>query len=765
MTTGVLSWADMRTAINLNTGFFETSQLDLDSQMRIIAGNWDGAGQSAGNLQYNWGYADRLTELYNHLLNNHDSVVRAVFGADTARYDEFRTVNLTYTRVEKITWGDSVTDPNNGHQLIEPWKTILGDLLVTPECKAKYFEMMDAYYVPDALDLFKQLSCVSRASLASLFDINVNRGRFYPCNTLQVDFDLIDANVALTDEEKEAQKIFQINVRGNDLTNAMDASASAFIPRRMGMANQGGDYYGSTYDPETQFDINQEPAISEKSESLSGIKIGELGIDNILLGTSPIQSIYLGTNLLDSVGIEPYVTTKVPNTQFRTNSNNYAGFEDGSVTLEVGQKLWIDVQNFVACRTYYTTDGTTPTINSPLYIDGLDFDRNCTLKALTVSVSGYAEVVRTLEISIATVPSNIGDLVAWYDAGDIQQANDTLVSLWSDRSGNNRDGVTSGTYQPTFKTNQVNGLPTLKFDWGGQTINAITSDWGVVFPQPLTVVFVGNYTGFLDSLQFFYDGRSFEDRQSMFITLENKNLTLKGTTEVNSSYQPSTTYFIAIAEHNSTASTLQINDSIVASGDVGTGGLGGISIGSEIVGLNGMRGNFAEFLIYSKALTSEQKETLKSYLAEKYNIAITPKYRYVRFQGHGDQTGITTRLVELQALEGATNHLLNKTPMAGYTAPSGGTIGIATDGAIVHSSGYPFWWLGEGIPDLIYDLGANYAIDTLKVAMYSPAVDPRTTQFKVYVSTDNTNWTLVADYSTNAVNQPEAGWSFAVPQG
>ena len=148
-------------------------------------------------------------------------------------------------------------------------------------------------------------------------------------------------------------------------------------------------------------------------------------------------------------------------------------------------------------------------------------------------------------------------------------------------------------------------------------------------------------------------------------------------------------------------------------------------------------------------------------------VSATPQaaqktYRYVRVQGYGDQTGGTTRIVEFKAMEGATNRLLNKIPIAGYPAPNAGTIGVATDGAIVHAAGYPLWWSGAGIPVLTYDLGAAYAIDTLTYIGYSPNVDPRTTKFKLFVSTNNVDWIPVTDQSLNATNQPEAGFSYPV---
>ena len=135
-----------------------------------------------------------------------------------------------------------------------------------------------------------------------------------------------------------------------------------------------------------------------------------------------------------------------------------------------------------------------------------------------------------------------------------------------------------------------------------------------------------------------------------------------------------------------------------------------------------------------------------------------PTYRYVRFIGHGDQTGVgTTRLVEINALEGSTNRLLNKVPISGESPNTGGTINKVTDG-IVTMSGYPIWWMGAGVPKLTWDMGALYSIDKLTVWMYSKPTDLRATKFIVQVSKDNSVWTTVADKSANIEFQPENGW-------
>jgi hypothetical protein len=562
MTTGVMPWNELIGKLNLNTGFFETSQITLDKQMRVIAGNWDGAGMSAGNMQYNWGTADRLTELFNHMFANYESVVESAFGGNTANFQEFKTVCTTYTRAQKIAWGGTITDPNNGHRIIEPWLTLIGNLMVTPECYAKYVQMMDVYYLQDALFVFRQLSCKSRMALASLFDCVTNKGRYYPVNTLQSKFDEIDANIAITEAEKEAQKIWHINFYANEEVNALnDTSSNTFRPRRSCMGNQTGDYFGLAYDPKNQFDMNQEPALAEKAtptqsqtpQSETPIQLGVINVEDLCLGNQSISSLYIGANLTTNETqqpteiIEPFTTSKVPQTQFRTNPNSYAGI--GAVTtltLDANQPLWVDVQNYVACRTYYTTDGSEPSEQSNKLMGALSFNSNTTLKVKTISIFGVAEATKTLTITITA---------------------------------------------------------------------------------PVT----------------------------------------------------------------------------------------------------------------------------------------TPEFwRYVRFTGYGDNTGVTTRLVELQAMQATTNRLLNVLPMAGYQAPALGNIAVATDGAIVHASGYPLWWSGEGIPVLTYDMGDWYALTQITVVGYSPSTDPRQTQFKIDVSADNSVWYNVANYQNNTTPQPEAGFGFAV---
>jgi Chitobiase/beta-hexosaminidase C-terminal domain len=565
MTTGVLPFEDLKKKVHLNTGFFETSQYTEDAQMYVTSGNHDQAGLSIGNLQYNFGQADRAQEWFKYMIDNHVSIVNSAFGANTVELAEFKNVINTYTRTNRIAWGDSISALVDGEKraLQSPYKEAFGTMLISPEGKAKYYQMKDAYYWNPSYELFRHLPCVSRIALGSLFDTYVNKGRYYPVNLIVADFDAIDANGALTEVQKEFEKNYAINYRGNydnavnPNVNAWDGSIDQVIfwhgigvddGRRGCMANQEGVYYGANYDSEVNFDLNQEPATDEKvGADPINVNLGDVPISNIYLGETQISKLYLGATLLGGGEVSPVTSSRVPKTQFRTNPASYLGIPNQSaVTLEVDQPLWIDCQEpFVGCRTYYTTDGSEPTEASNLYNNALTFGANTTLKVKTISVFGIAEPTKTLTV----------------------------------------------------------------------TVNVPVTGW-----------------------------------------------------------------------------------------------------------------------------------------------------RYVRVIGYGDQTGtgVTTRIVEIKALEGATNRLQNKLPMAGYATPDLGTIGVATDGTIVHSSGYPLWWQAKGVPSLVYDLGAAYPIDTLLYVGYSPSWDQRQTKFILDVSEDNVSWTNVINYSNNTTPQPEAGFSFAI---
>lgn len=733
MTTGILPFDNLKRNCHLNTGFFETSQTTENTQMAVTSGNHDQAGLSIGNLQYNFGPADRAQEWFKYMIDNHVGVVNNAFLTNTTELATFKNVINTYTRAQRITWGDSISALVNGEKraLQEPYKSAFATMLISNEGKTKYYSMRDLYYWTPSYELFRHLSCTSRLAIASLFDTYVNKGRYYPVNALVASFDAIDANGAIDATEKERQKIYQINWHGN-YTNAVNPIDGATWPsdqdvfwhgdgvddgRRGCMANQTGVYYGATYAPEAQFDMNQEPATDEKvGGDPINVKLGDITVNDIFLGNSPVSQLYLGATMLGGGEVAPVTSSRVPTTQFRTNAGSYAGIADqANVSLTQGQPLWIDCQEpFVGCRTYYTTNGSEPTTASALYTGPLTFDASTTLKVKTISVFDVPSATKTLTVTVAGA-----SITSVSPTATTQNAIPFTVTLTNNQGNTMYYRVGAGTQQTytgpfsvSQTTNNVGVNIPVTYWSTGETEKTITySTAGALAGTPVVTTIPGNWY-------------------------------------VRVNWDPS-----------ANATSYAVYRSTVA-GQLGT------LISDPYQVATGFDDNTAvnDTTYYYTVRSANYGDTTDSIQvsARPTSAPTVQNYRYVRVQGYGDHT-TTTRIVEFQALEGATNRLLNKLPLPGYEAVNGGAIGVATNGVILHSSGYPLWWSGAGIPTLTYDMGASYPIDTLLYVGYSPAVDPRKTKFKLWVSPDNVNWTKqVIDYSLNANNQPEAGFAFPI---
>ena len=394
MTTGVLPLNVLKSLMYSNTGFFETSQIDIDEAWKITVGNYDGAGISQGPSQMNFDFGDPLSSILRAVYNNHRTTWDSVFSLYPAYEQALYDAIFVLSQAEKIAWADSISYVDASQEkrgLDDPWIPIFQAFSMQQDYRDEYVNVVNVQYYPRVEKLFRSMPCTSRMAFASFYDLSVNRGRYYPILDLLADFDAIDANGALSATEKEAQKIYQINHLANGFENGI-GDPTVYDDRRYCMANQGGNYFGTMYDPEVQFDMNQEPALVEKADFIKGIK-------NISFGETKIKKVNLG---VQPIFEEPFYTSEAPDTQFRTLYNDFEGIPNQSaVSLTAGQKLWIDVQNWLGTRLYYTTDGTTPTISSQRYTGFLTFNESVTLKTLAVSVYGIAEAVKTLQITVA----------------------------------------------------------------------------------------------------------------------------------------------------------------------------------------------------------------------------------------------------------------------------------------------------------------------------------------------------------------------------
>jgi probable HAF family extracellular repeat protein len=67
-------------------------------------------------------------------------------------------------------------------------------------------------------------------------------------------------------------------------------------------------------------------------------------------------------------------------------------------------------------------------------------------------------------VSVTVSLPETGSLKCWLKADTLVLTNGAAVTTWTDSSGNGNNGTGSGANAPTFLTNQIGGLPVIKFD-------------------------------------------------------------------------------------------------------------------------------------------------------------------------------------------------------------------------------------------------------------------------------------------------------------
>lgn len=144
-------------------------------------------------------------------------------------------------------------------------------------------------------------------------------------------------------------------------------------------------------------------------------------------------------------------------------------------------------------------------------------------------------------------------------------------------------------------------------------------------------------------------------------------------------------------------------------------------------------------------------------------VAAPSGWRYLKIQGYGaSEAGqeVTTRMIEFEAWEGATNRMAAATILSGETpsnSGTGGTLAQIKDTVKGSTSNtYPFWWTATPNANIVIDLGAVRALTKLNYYGYSLNGIERANRFNVLASNTNngTDWVNIWDMQANATLQP-----------
>ena len=236
-------------------------------------------------------------------------------------------------------------------------------------------------------------------------------------------------------------------------------------------------------------------------------------------------------------------------------------------------------------------------------------------------------------------PNTLPNLQLWLDATRIDQADNTAVASWKDQSGKGYDATQSTTAaRPTYRTNQLNGLPVVRFDGtddrmalsggalgmlrnvGGATVFAVVK-YSVVANNPTILISTATST----SARFLL--RSSTTPRFQIVS---RRLDSDSTVTISSAQTvPTSSFFIHSSIANFQNTLLQQfingakdgeNTSFGTSGNTSDTDSNNITIG--LLSVTYFTGDIAEIIVYNRALNTSELAQVHRYLARKWGIAL-----------------------------------------------------------------------------------------------------------------------------------------------
>lgn len=224
--------------------------------------------------------------------------------------------------------------------------------------------------------------------------------------------------------------------------------------------------------------------------------------------------------------------------------------------------------------------------------------------------------------SSGAVQPPLTGLVAWYkaDAGVTEAGG--AVSAQADQSGNGYDlAQGTGANQPTFLSNQLNGLPALSHDAIAGSNEFLTRASTPVVPQPYTVVSVVKIT--MDNLGngIISDSGPGGDFSLFYFNDALECMALYAGGDVEGTSDPRDGNFHVVeAIFNGGSSSIRVDGVLEGSGNAGGSGLTGLTLGGNNAGSDGLGGLQVETFVYDHAIDAGHRAALAAYFAARFGI-------------------------------------------------------------------------------------------------------------------------------------------------
>jgi len=231
------------------------------------------------------------------------------------------------------------------------------------------------------------------------------------------------------------------------------------------------------------------------------------------------------------------------------------------------------------------------------------------LRSLSRSYAGPVVTVRRssddAEDSFTAAEVSDGTLAAFCGAGD------GFVKTWFDQSGSNDASQTTAGYQPKIVSSGVvileEGKPAIQFDGTDNRMTASQSH-----SQPATFISVATLTG--SGSHLLYDGTTSSARN----TFDASGIAYAGLFGLDGTGFVSNKQALHVVFYSGANSTIHKNGALDATGNPGTQGIVGLTIGSAWNSAAFWQGTLQELLIYESDLSS-QRELIEGNIAWSYS--------------------------------------------------------------------------------------------------------------------------------------------------
>lgn len=280
----------------------------------------------------------------------------------------------------------------------------------------------------------------------------------------------------------------------------------------------------------------------------------------------------------------------------------------------------------------YTTDGTAPSVSSPVYSTPLTIGTTATIKAVAYN-GGTPSAVTTAYIQSdgTTLPVPRTGLKLWLkgDFGPIVSS--TKITNWLDMSGSSpANDATQGTSadQATYVATSINGYPGASFDGSSDYYNLTNSltdltsgfsIFAVIKPgsSSTKTLFASANSGPADLVSL--ETVNTQARFSAYNNTTSSNVITPSSSLTVGKYQ------LVDAVHDGAGNAIvSINGTVQQSGSVQN--LRNQSRSANILGADYntstfWNGELAELLVYSRTLTEAERKDVQGYLFTRYQLA------------------------------------------------------------------------------------------------------------------------------------------------